>query len=140
LVIERRFDGLRDDYIEISEEFRLFHNLYHDRKADRYFRLDGEGKHLVAAVTAEHVEIRLKEIRHFLAVKRMYLSIQFDLKEFSTYSLAELGLSKGGSDRREPLMCWGRSFGESFGFDKYRTWSRLLGKRLIRPLPKSKMD
>lgn len=32
LVFCRNFHGMREDYLEISEEFRLFHNLYHDLK------------------------------------------------------------------------------------------------------------
>jgi hypothetical protein len=28
LVIERQFHGIRPNYNELSEEFRLFHNLY----------------------------------------------------------------------------------------------------------------
>ena len=30
LVIARNFSGLRKGYMEVCEEFRLFHNLYHD--------------------------------------------------------------------------------------------------------------
>ena len=43
LVIEREFHGIRPDYEEISEEFRLFHELYHDRKEDRYYKIDDAG-------------------------------------------------------------------------------------------------
>ena len=36
LVIDREFFGMRENYREIIEEFRLFHRLYHDRKQDSY--------------------------------------------------------------------------------------------------------
>ena len=32
LVIGRRFSKMKENYFEISEEFRLFHNLYHDKR------------------------------------------------------------------------------------------------------------
>src|SRR5438874_3311561 len=72
LIIEREFHGIRPDYEEISEEFRLFHELYHDRKENRYYKIDDAGNEdLVAIVETDHIRIRLKEIRQFMAVKEM---------------------------------------------------------------------
>jgi hypothetical protein len=139
LVIDREFYGVRDDYKEICEEFRLFHRLYHDRKQDRYIKIDDDGnEHLVAIVEPNRVQIRLKEIRQFLAIKEMHLSIQFDCREHSKHSLEELGLVEDSEDRREGLMRWGYYCGDFDGMSNYQTFSRLSGKRLIPPLPKSK--
>ena len=86
LVINRNFNesidhGRREDYREISEEFRLFHRLYHDRKTDQYIKIDDEGnEHLVAVVEPDCIQIRLQEISQFLAIKEMYLSIQFSFR------------------------------------------------------------
>ena len=113
LVINRAFYKMRDDYREISEEFRHFHNLYHDKKTDKYIKIDDEGnEYTVAVVELDRVKIRLKEIRQFLAIKEMYLSIQFDFREYSEYSLEELGLKEGGGDQRDDLMCWGHNYGD----------------------------
>lgn len=139
LVIDREFNGLRDDYVEICEEFRLFHRLYHDRKQNHYIKIDDAGnEHLVAIVEPNRVQIRLKEIRQFLAIKDMYLSIQFDCLEHSEYSLEELRLTEGGDDRLEGIMYWGLHYGDFGGIGGHRAVSRLLGKRLIAPLSKSK--
>jgi hypothetical protein len=139
LVIDRAFHGIRDDYKEICEEFRLFHRLYHDRKQDQYIKIDDDGnEHLVAVVEPARVQIRLKEIRQFLSIKEMYLSIQFDCREHSEHSLEELGLKEGGDEQREGLICWRHRCGELDGMGSHRAFSRLLGKRLIAPLPKSK--
>jgi hypothetical protein len=139
LVIDRGFYGMRDDYKEICEEFRLFHRLYHDRKQDQYIKIDDDGsEYLVAVVEPNRVQIRLKEIRQFLAIKDMYLSIQFDCREHSRHSLEELGLKEGGSNQREGLICWRHNCGGFDGIGRYRAFSRLLGKRLVAPLPKSK--
>ena len=139
LVFCRGFYDLHGDYMEISEEFRLFHNLYHDRKTDKYIKIDDEGnEYTVAVVEPDHVKIRLKEIRQFLAIKEMYLSIQFDCREYSGYSLEELGLKEGGGDQRDDLMCWGHHYGDFGVPGSHQAFSRLLGKRLVKPLPKSK--
>jgi hypothetical protein len=92
LIIEREFHGIRPDYEEISEEFRLFHQLYHDRKEDRYYKIDDAGnEELIAVVEPSRIKIRLKEIRQFLAVKEMHLAIYFDCREFSAHELGTLG-------------------------------------------------
>lgn len=138
LVIDRHFHGIRPDYKEISEEFRLFHKLFHDRKTDQYLKIDDAGnEELIAVVSATTVKIRLKEIRQFLAIKEMYLSLQFDYREHAPFKLEELGLKVEGSDVSENLMCWALNFGD-LGYGKQRAFSRLLGKRLIKPLPKEK--
>lgn len=143
LVIDRDFHGMRDDYMELCEEFRFFHQLYHDRKQNQYVKIDDDGnENLVAIIEANRIQIRLKELRQFLAIKEMHLSIQFDCREHSELSLEELGLDEGGDNQREVFLCWSHGYGD-FGnlggiIGGHRAFSRLLGKRLISPLPKSK--
>lgn len=139
LVIDREFHGIRPDYKELSEEFRLFHRLYHDRKEDHYIKINNDGnEHLVAIIEPNRMQVRLKEIRQFLAIKEMHLAIQFDYREHSASPLEELGLEKGGGVSRSGLMCWGLCFGDFGGIGTYRAFSRLMGKSLIPPLPKEK--
>lgn len=68
----------------------------------------------------------------------MYLSIQFDYLEYSAHSLDDLGFKEGGGDQREDLVCWGYYCKDSVGIGKHRAFSRLLGKRLVAPVPKLK--
>lgn len=139
LVIDREFHGIRPDYKELSEEFRLFHRLYHDRKQDHYFKIDDSGnEHLVAIIEAKHIQIRLRELRQFLAIKEMHLAILFDCREHSATSLKELDRAEGGSDAKDGLTCWGLYYGDLSGVGSHHAFSRLLGKRLIPPLPKEK--
>ena len=137
LVIDRSFHGIRSDYKEINEEFRLFHNLFHDRKEDRYIKIDESGEeHIVAVVEQKQIKIRLKEIQQFLAIKEMHLLIQFDYKEFSEYTLEELRLQEGGNDLYDELYCWTQYYGKMMMAS--RTLSRLIGKRGVPPFLKSK--
>ena len=139
LVIDREFHGIRDDYKEISEEFRLFHNLYHDRNSDEYLKIDDAGNEArVAVVKPGLIQIRLKEIRQFLAVKEMHLSIQFGCVEYSAHWLEELEIEKGGVEQRDGLMLLRLYCGNFRGSGSHKSFSRLWGKRLVEPLPKSK--
>jgi hypothetical protein len=139
LIIDRNFYGMRPDYKEISEEFRLFHRLYHDGKEDKFIKIDDDGdEQVVVIVEPTRIQIRLKEIRQFLAIKEMHLSIQFDYREHSQYTLEALGLASGGDDHRKELCCWGLHYGNGDGICNYNSYSRLVGKRLIEPLAKEK--
>ena len=149
LVINREFNesqinyGKRTEYSEISEEFRLFHNLYHDKEKDKYIKIDDEGnEHRVIVVEPNHIQIRLKELRQFLAIKEMYLSIQFRYYEFSKYSLGALGASEDKIKKRRETttdgeICWEHSYYAEI-HESEQAFSVLEGKRLIEPLPKSK--
>ncbi|RKU22123.1 hypothetical protein C6500_04900 [Candidatus Poribacteria bacterium] len=140
LVIGRQFSKMKEDYLEISEEFRLFHNLYHDRKTDTYIKIDDAGNETtVVIVKPDEVQIRLKEIRQFLAIKEMYLSLLFEFNEYSEYSVEELGPSEFEQYgfRRKGAMCWTYNRWD-IPVQNFQSISSLRGRKLIEPLPKSK--
>ena len=148
LVIKRRFSGMEENYIEILEEFRLFHNLYHEKETNTYIKIDDAGnKNKIAIVKPDEVQIRYQEIRQFLAIKEMYLSMLFEFDEYSTYSLQELGLSEDEPCkfmRQDLIFCRHHyyvipsSLSSFPPYQGFRSASRLRGRRLIKPLPKSK--
>lgn len=139
LVVDREFHGLRESYRELSEEFRLFHDLYEERTTGRFLKFDGSGDEaLVATVEQNRVQVRLKEILQFAAVKEMYLSIQFDFIEHSVHTLQELRLANNPGESQDELSCWTLYFGSHSASRAYRSFSRLLGVHLIKPLPKHK--
>ena len=138
LIVNRNFQGLHDDYREISEEFRFFHNLYHNRKTNEYIKINEDGNEdVVATVELDRVKIRLKEIRQFLAIKEMHLAVQFIFSELSTHSLEELGFTAGDENKQDEMMCWMQRFGDLDGIGSCRAFSRFVGKRLIEPFLKS---
>lgn len=139
LVIYREFHGMRGDYREISEEFRHFHRLYHESKNDEYIKIDDSGnEHVVAIVEPQRVQIRLQEIRQFLAIKDMHLALLFDCRQHSMKSLSDLGLQKDRADHRDTLRAYSFAYGDLGGLTGLRAFSRLFGKRLIPPFPKEK--
>ena len=142
LIISRYFGGIKTPHDEISEEFRHFHNLFHNRETDEYTKIDDAGnEERIAIVKPNEIRIRLKEIRQFLAVKEMYLSILFEFNEYSTYSLQELGLNKKDPEfKRDSLMCWRYDRLDIRAYHEFRSESRLRGRELIKPLEKSKSD
>ena len=140
LIIDRQFSKMKEGYLEISEEFRLFHRLYHDKETNTYIKIDDAGNETtVAIVKPDEVQIRLKEIRQFLAIKEMYLSLLFEFNEYSEYFLEELELS--GFEQcdfiRKGLMHWTYDRWD-IPVQNFQSISRLRGRKLVEPLPKSK--
>lgn len=146
LIFYRSFSDLKPEYYEISEEFRLFHNLYFDKKSGKYIKLFSSGKEeIIAEITDHTIFIRLKEIREYLAARKMYLSLQMDYREYSSSLLAELGLkqtrdesNEGGEDhtclhKQGDLYCYGIVFGNCFLSPEKQSFSSLYAKKLIPP-------
>ena len=140
LVICRNFHDARDGYQEVSEEFRFFHNLYHDRKNNRYIKISDDGNETtIIEESDECIKIRLKELKQFLAIKDMCLSIQFDCREHTALSLDEINSEEGCEDNNGELFIWSLCYGDFGGMGgKHKAFSRLLGKKIILPFPKSK--
>jgi len=139
LVFVRDFHGLKPKYIELIEEFRHVHNLYHDRATDKYVRFDGMGnEELVAEVEPDGCRILLRPLRQFLALKDACLAVYFDVVRFSTISfdaIPEAEREVVVQDRdlvytlRVAECDWMRDRG-------FRSFSRLLGKKIIPPPPR----
>ena len=78
---------------------------------------------MVAIVEPRKIQIRLKEIRQFLAIKEMHLAIFFDSHVYSPYLLENLGLKEAANDQRRNLMRWGLHYGEfRGGFDNHNAY------------------
>lgn len=153
LVLARNFHesktyfGKRTSYQEIIEEFRMFHNLYHDRETDTYIKIDDEGNEELVAIVEPHcIQIKLGAIRQFLAVKEMHLSIQFRHYEFSKHSLEEIGardaeIKTGRGTTAYGDICWQHSYWDYHGVGgEHQSFSVLEGKRLVELLPKSQIS
>lgn len=139
-ILDRYFNGMRQDYKEINEEFRLFHNLYHDRNTDHYIKFDDAGnEHIVAIIEPDRIQVRLKDIKQFLAIREMHLSVFFDCVVHSGSTLAELGLEEGlAVKKRDDLRVYNLTYGDLDGLGGKHAFSRLLGKYLIPPFSKEK--
>lgn len=132
-VIHRNFHGVRESYNEIIEEFRHYHCLYHDFERNQLLKFDDRGDEIVVAkIEANKVEVRLREVRQFLAVKEMHLAIYFDLKRYSKLLSDDFPIKL---EHKDDLTFYElRAYSENFfSRDEHKSLSYLLGKKLIPP-------
>lgn len=140
LVILRRFHGLKPNSIEVLEEFRLYHNLYDDRKSSKLVKFDAGGYEVdVVKYSGKLVQVSRKELRQFLAARDMSLAVFID-RQFHAGRTVEVPEHERTSHvKRERFIYRFDAFDYRRLIDgTHETFSRLLGKTIIGGLPREK--
>jgi hypothetical protein len=139
-VLHRSYLGQWESHLELSQEFRLYCNLFHDSRAGVYLAIDQNGDpEEVVRMSEREVDVKLRYLHQFLAAKQMHLGLFYDGDAFTKETVEELGLTDGfkinyrENDIRYSLVVRENSVDAKRG----RTWSRLLGKALIRCQPRT---
>ena len=132
LIYSRDFHGLKPEQFDLLEEFRHFHNLYHDRRNDRYVYIDERGEEdVVVEVSAKFVRARLSYVRQFMAARHLYLAVFFDHRAHASVDLEEAKSKVRDETTVRDHLRFSFHVGEVSG----DAFSRLIGKKIIDPLP-----
>lgn len=140
LVLVRDFHGVRPGYVELLEEFRLFHQLYDDKRGGRLLKFNDAGlEDEIVRIEDNRVMVRARELRQFLAIKGMSLVLQIDSISYSTLPLASVPENEREHEHRDDECTWEFRATDDGHFrgEEYRTFSRLLGKRVIAGVAKA---
>lgn len=136
LIICRGFYGIRPDYWEVSEEFRLYHDLYYDEKRKVYTKIldNGEEEDVIQMNGRAGIRIRLKYLKQYLTMKDMCLAIFFDHRRFSHVTMQDLALKKDEETYQDGAVRFdfnARAWESSFGDDSRKSFSRVVGKKIV---------
>ena len=103
LVIHRMFHDMHESFVELSQEFRLYHNLYPEPSKKRFLLIDDNGDESEAARYGDDfLEIRTDLVLKFCAVKQVALAVYVDSFRDSKSTLKELGLEDTRTNRCGP--------------------------------------
>jgi hypothetical protein len=95
LILEREFGGIRSESRELSEEFRLFHNLCFDAINNKYVKISDDGSEQdTVVISPDRITIRTVELKQFLAIKEMRLVVLFDVRRHYPARLDAIGSAK----------------------------------------------
>lgn len=95
LVIWRTFHGMKPEYLELTQEFRLFHNLFHEPSKKRYLIFDDNGDESEAARYGDNwLEVKTHLLLKFIAAKQMALGIYVESYRHCLPGLADLGIEE----------------------------------------------
>lgn len=132
--------GDEEGYLEISEEFRLYYNLFEQVLGPaerRYYRFHDSGdKELVGSIDKNNVRVLLRYIRDYISARKSHFLVFFEGMRFSTKTPAELGLVTMDENTSAPTHIFNHLIRDvsGTGISDYRTQSWLLGKCLVSPL------
>jgi hypothetical protein len=138
LIIVREYYNEWPTSLEVSQEFRLYSNLYLDPKASVggrqiYSRYTPNGDvEEVIRITGLDAEIRLSALLPFLAAKQMHLGLFFDAIAENAATLEELGIQRETISEKKGDLFYVVEFGEGGISSSRQSFSRLIGKTLIR--------
>lgn len=136
LVICRNFHGLKQSYREVCEEFRLYHNLYHDAANKRYVAHDdGGNEEDIIQYDDWLIKIKTHALLRYAADKQCHLAAFFESFRYSESTLAELNLKTDQRRIQSGLILYDFSLddAEMLLDEKKKSRSCIWGKKLISP-------
>ncbi len=138
LVIYREFHGMAEDFVEVAQEFRLYHNLYPGQPPKRFiiFNEDGDDSEAIR-YGQDFVEIRTDLLLQFSRTKQMALAVFVQSSRYSKSTLEQLGLQETRSEVRKAYHQFHLAVvpNESFFASGFSTLGTITGKKYILPRP-----
>ena len=138
LIIVRNFYNEWPSSLEVSQEFRLYSNLYLDPKKSvgdgqvySRYNLNGDVEEAVRTNGLD-AEIRLSALLPFLAAKQVHLGLFFDAIAESMATLEQLGIPREAIREKKGDLFYSLCFGDGGISGSRQAFSRLIGKTLIR--------
>lgn len=123
-----------DNWIELSDDFRLFYDLIpnQDFTTLSYFKDDGDFEDVVRFFKEDNkVQIKRNFLRHYLLVRKMRLVLYF---EFDKYAAKEDYISFEDKFVQEENYCYEIHSMYHQLVERKPYFSRIIGKKLIEPV------
>ena len=141
LVLRRSFHGAVQDYSEIDEEFRLYHNLAEAKnfagtnEHDSLLSFDDSGRAIeVVRITRNEVHARMKYIKQFQAARRLHFGIFVESVRYSNIPMSSLAEDQRRIGQVDTHLRWRLIVESCESIGGSKTLSLLRGKVIIPPL------
>jgi hypothetical protein len=137
LFFRRRFNR-KDSYLELSQEFIHFFQLYYDQSAEKYLLLNPDGNDEVVVEIKDRNEIRisLRHLKQYLAFKNMALILGVVIQHFFDEPIGE-GFEP--TNRKEVSITKMDTLHYAIwyqdGFGGWNFFTEFIGKKVIFPMP-----
>lgn len=137
IVHYREFYGIKQNYVELCEEFRLINNLFYDVSTNSYLSIlsNGECEDVAIIKNNTNLFIKLNYLTRYASAKQMALALFFEFQTRLSGTLEENNLQafrkKGIKEGNIFYGLWGD---EIRGNSPY-TCSILRGKKILLPKP-----
>lgn len=127
-VLQRNYNGLADDNIEIVEEFRFLFNLYYNSEKKEYIDLENDIS-VIKVTDKNFVSVHKRYLKSYLAVKNMALVMHID----SRYVCTEKSFPEDGLAYRneENTIFYTLNIGKNLTGMRQGNYSILFGKKVL---------
>jgi hypothetical protein len=134
LLLYRSFHGAFAPYVEVDEEFRLYHDLAEDKARGLLLDFDASGREIeVVRIKPDEVQARLKYVRQFQAGAGLHLAIYIDSVRYSEISIDDVPVDDRERAEANSAARWRRDVAKCDFNKGYNTFSRLLCKVVLQP-------
>jgi hypothetical protein len=134
----------RPSYFEISEEFRLYHNLYEIYRSPNdkdYLYTNGNGdEEIVIKIRDKEVVVKLKFVKDYISARDMVFIIYYDIMRFSSKTMEEIGVVEEQHTTQtdnESFLIGARPY-TMWPIPDCQTQVWITGKVIISPIPNYK--
>ena len=101
IIFHRAWPTIQPPNLEINEEFRFFHNLYHSYKSGKFIKFDDEGnKEIIVKIKGCKAEARKLHLYQFMASRGLNLILFIECIKTSKHELKKLGLDETDSETK----------------------------------------
>ena len=139
LVLYRSFHGAFPQYVEMDEEFRLYHDLAEDKARGLLLAFDPSGREIeIVRITPREVRARVKHLRQFQAGIGLHLAIYLDSVRYSQIPLANVPPHELERVEVSGSVRWRRNIVKCDFKEGFATFSRVLAKVIIAPPTRDK--
>lgn len=139
LLLYRSFHDAFPEYIEVAEEFRLYHGLAENKADGCLFSFDASGRKIeVIRFMPNHVQANLKYLRQFQAGTGLHLGIYVDSVRYSPIALTSIPPDKHKHTEANGAIRWQRTVAKCDFQPAHKTFSRLLCKVILAPPSQTK--
>ncbi len=129
-------DG-HESYIDITEEFVLYFKLYEraeNKQYRNYYFIDELGEMIeVIKVEPSKIKIRLKYLKEYISIRKIYFSICFDFMRLSKQSLEEMKINIQEKEHSGENYFYNYSIRHLDFIEPWRSQSFIHGKIIINP-------
>lgn len=134
MILHRSFNGAFSQYVEVDEEFRLYHDLAEDKSRGLLLDFDASGREIeVVRIKSNEVQARLKYLRQFQAGTGLNLAIYVDSVRYSKVALDDVPADERERVEKSGMVRWRRNVARCDFKKGYETFSRLLCKVILEP-------
>lgn len=133
IVIQRSYDKLKPDHIEISQNIRHHFNLYDENSGNFSYR-DQEGNESIVIKSSNNcVKIRRDILNEYLLKKKLVLVFYVENRRYSKNSLEDLSVNEFKEDLRDEYYHYRRCIMPGDKMTSYQSLGWFYGKKIVFP-------